>query len=160
MKTLEYIKNKYNLNLDQRMPIEIPNVGRNEMIKWLSEDELNFENLIEVGVAGGEYSRLICENNIFANIYGIDPWKKYREYSDYRKETTFMKMEEDARNRMKDFPNYTFIKKTSLEALDDFKDESLDFVYIDANHRDPYITEDVKGWYKKVKKGGILAGHD
>ena len=86
MKTLEYIKNKYNLNLDQRMPIEIPNVGRNEMIKWLSEDELNFENLIEVGVAGGEYSRLICENNIFANIYGIDPWKKYREYSDYRKE--------------------------------------------------------------------------
>ena len=29
MKTLEYIKNKYNLNLDQRMPIEIPNVGRN-----------------------------------------------------------------------------------------------------------------------------------
>src|SRR5260221_412005 len=47
-----------------------------------------------------------------------------------------------------------------MEAVEDFEDESLDFVYIDANHEFRYIAEDLCEWTKKVKKGGIVAGHD
>ena len=47
-----------------------------------------------------------------------------------------------------------------MEAAEDFKDESLDFVYIDANHEFRYIAEDLAEWTKKVRKGGIVAGHD
>ena len=47
-----------------------------------------------------------------------------------------------------------------MEAVEDFKNESLDFVYIDANHEFRYIAEDLAEWTKKVKKGGIVSGHD
>jgi hypothetical protein len=47
-----------------------------------------------------------------------------------------------------------------MEALGDFEDESLDFVYIDGNHEFRYIAEDLFEWTKKVKKGGIVSGDD
>ena len=40
------------------------------------------------------------------------------------------------------------------------EDESLDFVYIDANHAYDWVVQDIELWYPKVKKGGILWGHD
>ena len=47
-----------------------------------------------------------------------------------------------------------------MDAVKDFADESLDFVYIDANHEFKYVTEDIFEWSKKVRKGGAIAGHD
>ena len=47
-----------------------------------------------------------------------------------------------------------------MDIVKTLKDDSLDFVYLDANHEDPYITEDIVEWSKKVRSGGILAGHD
>ena len=58
------------------------------------------------------------------------------------------------------YPNCKIIRKTSMEAVEGFEDESLDFVYIDANHEFRYIAEDLFEWTKKVKKGGIVSGHD
>jgi predicted O-methyltransferase YrrM len=52
------------------------------------------------------------------------------------------------------------IRITSVAASKLFADNSLDFVFIDANHELKYITEDLHSWYPKVKKGGIIAGHD
>lgn len=36
----------------------------------------------------------------------------------------------------------------------------FDFVYIDGAHDKKSITEDLRNWIPKVKKGGIIAGHD
>ena len=47
-----------------------------------------------------------------------------------------------------------------MDALADFEDESLDFVYIDGDHNFRFIAEDIYEWPKKVKKGGVIAGHD
>ena len=47
-----------------------------------------------------------------------------------------------------------------MEALNDIPNESLDFVYIDGNHHFKYVAEDICGWSKKVRKGGIISGHD
>jgi hypothetical protein len=52
------------------------------------------------------------------------------------------------------------IKKWSLDAVKDFKRESLDFVYIDANHNYDSIMQDIIQWTRKVKPGGIVSGHD
>jgi len=54
----------------------------------------------------------------------------------------------------------TFIKKYSMEAVKDIPNESLDFVYIDGNHRYGFVKEDLWEWGKKVRVGGILSGHD
>ena len=47
-----------------------------------------------------------------------------------------------------------------MESITDFLDNSLDFVFIDGNHSFEYATEDIAQWSKKVKPGGIVAGHD
>lgn len=47
-----------------------------------------------------------------------------------------------------------------MEALKQFKDNSLDFVYIDGNHDYQFVLDDITGWTKKVKMGGAVAGHD
>lgn len=52
------------------------------------------------------------------------------------------------------------VKLPSLVAVDSYEDESLDFVFIDASHEYLDVKEDILKWLTKVKKGGILAGHD
>lgn len=52
------------------------------------------------------------------------------------------------------------IQKPSIEGSMEFLDNSLDFIFIDADHRYSKFKNDLKVWYPKLKKGGILAGHD
>lgn len=42
----------------------------------------------------------------------------------------------------------------------DFKDESIDFMFIDADHTYTQFKKDFENWYPKIKKGGIFSGHD
>lgn len=41
-----------------------------------------------------------------------------------------------------------------------YDDASLDFVFIDADHSYAAVSRDIDAWIPKVKKGGIIAGHD
>jgi hypothetical protein len=52
------------------------------------------------------------------------------------------------------------VRASSEIASNMFQDESLDFVYIDANHAYDFVKQDIELWYPKVKKGGYLWGHD
>lgn len=38
--------------------------------------------------------------------------------------------------------------------------ESLDFVFIDCDHKYSGIKQDLYNWFPKIKSGGILCGHD
>jgi len=52
------------------------------------------------------------------------------------------------------------IKMKSEQAAPLFKDNSLDFVYIDGDHSYDAVMLDLILWGKKVKHGGIISGHD
>ena len=52
------------------------------------------------------------------------------------------------------------IRKTSVQAAKQFKNGSLDFVFIDGAHDTESVCADIDTWYPKVKVGGIIAGHD
>lgn len=54
----------------------------------------------------------------------------------------------------------TPIKLPSVEGAKLYKNYSLDFVFIDANHTFEAVRDDLQAWFPKVKYGGILAGHD
>ena len=41
-----------------------------------------------------------------------------------------------------------------------YDDESLEFVFVDGDHKYIKVLDDNEKWLPKVKKGGIFAGHD
>lgn len=55
---------------------------------------------------------------------------------------------------------YNPIRSTSREASKLYKDNSLDFVFIDGDHSYDGVLQDIKLWDCKIKKGGIISGHD
>lgn len=54
----------------------------------------------------------------------------------------------------------TPVRMASSEACNLYADQSLDTVFIDACHDYECVKDDINRWIKKVKSGGILAGHD
>jgi len=58
------------------------------------------------------------------------------------------------------FPDrHTLIRKSSEEASIELE-LSLDFLFIDANHRYEHVLADLYLWVPKVKPNGLIMGHD
>lgn len=136
-------------------PAEILNASRDDLPEFFKEKE--FKVGAEIGVYKGEFTEKLCKAGL--KIYGIDPYIVYKNYRKHPKEIDYEEMYGMAK-KLEEKYDCHIIRKTSMEATDDIPDESLDFVYIDGNHSIPYIIEDIYEWNKKVKKGGIISGHD
>jgi len=119
--------------------------------------EMGYKVGAEIGVYKGEFTEELCKTGL--KIYGIDPYITYQNYRKHPKELPYNELLENATKLLEPY-DCTIIKKTSMEALSDIPDESLDFVYIDGNHSLPYITADIYEWNRKVKSGGVISGHD
>jgi len=156
MKTTNFIKDKYGVDIKQPV-VKIP-INRSRGFTELL-NELDIKKGAEIGVLRGWYSKWLCARIRGLKLYLIDPYVYYKEYSEQRKQKDLDKCEAEAKTRLTKF-NVEFVKKTSMEAVKDFLDERLDFVFIDANHDYKWVKEDIKEWSKKVKKGGIVSGHD
>lgn len=160
MTTLDYILNKFNIIYDKDtvMPIEIPNFGRDALASLFAE--LGFKTGAEIGVCDGNFSEVLAKNNPQMKLFSIDPWRPLPEYYDYRSKEIFEQMFINAALKLQKYTNCEMVQKLSTEAVNDFKDGSLDIVYIDANHRLEFVINDISIWLPKLKNGGIIAGHD
>ncbi|MBI2593035.1 class I SAM-dependent methyltransferase [Candidatus Daviesbacteria bacterium] len=138
-------------------PAEIPDSFRNDLPELFKE--LGFKVGAEIGVYRGEFTEKFCRAGL--KMYAIDPWIGYKGAGRSEKAQDMQDYNfECAKKTLSQYKDCTLIRKTSMEALRDFKAESLDFVYIDGDHRFPAIAADIYGWYPKVKKGGIISGDD
>lgn len=54
----------------------------------------------------------------------------------------------------------TVHRKTSWDAAEDFKNESIDYAMIDAGHDYESVKKDIEAWWPKIKKGGMIGGDD
>lgn len=163
--TLAYITNKYHINIGRQYFIDIPQmVGSADLVKLFAE--LKFTKGAEVGVDRGLFSEFMMKHIPNLHLYGIDSWTNevYEEGNPYKEpETYFNECYEESMRRLQpyiDAKTYTVIRKFSMDALPYFDDNSLDFVYIDANHDFLNVIQDIQYWLRKVKPGGILSGHD
>lgn len=156
-----WLKRKYNLRFQRRMPVPIPNVGRDTLSGWFAE--LGFRTIVEVGVRTGNFTKVLCEANPQAHIYGVDPWVIYEGYREGARGNTTECMEyelAEAQAKLAPYSNCTLIRKFSMEAVKDFGYHSIDAVYIDGNHDLEHTTEDIEEWGRLVRPGGIVSGHD
>jgi predicted O-methyltransferase YrrM len=118
-------------------------------------------NIVEIGTfegASSELFALTCKSVITIDPYDIQPDReaKYKQES----KDDLINAESTAKKRLKKYKNITMVKKMSLDALNDFEDESLDAVYVDGDHARDAVKEDIEAWLPKVKKGGYICGHD
>ena len=135
----------------------VPYTGRSATREALAEvfAEAGYKRGVEVGVRYGYYSQVLCEKNPDLELTCVDPWAPYRRHSKEAMQGTY----EAAKARLAPY-NATLVRKTSMEAVQDIPDGSLDFVYIDAMHEFDPVMMDILHWVPKVRPGGIVSGHD
>jgi hypothetical protein len=56
--------------------------------------------------------------------------------------------------------NIVPLRMLSVEAAEFFKDESISFCFIDGAHDYHSVLTDISVWMKKIRRGGVIAGHD
>jgi predicted O-methyltransferase YrrM len=155
-----YIIDKWDLRWStfEQMPLQIPNTNRVDLAKLFNE--LGYRKGAEIGTLGGQNARTLKTYIPDLELYCVDPWEIY-EGMQYFTDPQQMVDEYDlAKRRLAPFGNIHFVQKLSMDSVRDFDDNSLDFVFVDANHELPYVTEDIFYWSKKVRPGGIVSGHD
>jgi len=144
------------------------NMSRRDYFSWRPsyKNLLKFDNpiAVEVGVLEGFNSKLALSFIDFEKYYLVDPYKEY-EHKDLGQLDKINQKEWDniynkVIERFSNEKNVEIKRKTSIEASKDFKDESVDFVYLDGDHSREGVLLDLRSWFPKVKKGGYIAGHD
>ena len=160
---LNYIVNKYNISLDGRYVIEIPELAGGVGLAHLFA-ELGFKRGIEIGTDQGEFAEVLLKVIPNLGLSCVDPWKAEAYEPNQQPESRenqefFDKRYQETLDRLEPYHS-NIERKTSMEALGLFEDNTLDFVYIDANHDFLNVVQDIHHWLKKVRPGGILSGHD
>ena len=164
MNTFELIDEMFGGNvleqyLANKRVIEIPNTDRESLADLLKAMDLDLG--AEIGVERGLYSKILLEHNPSLFLHSIDAWTAYHGYRDHVSQAKMNQLLEDAKENLHKYRDRNvLIKKFSLDAAKDFKDGSLDFVYLDGNHEYVQVVNDIGAWDPKVRVGGIVAGHD
>jgi hypothetical protein len=137
-----------------------------EMAAWAITPELkNYPNGIrgiEIGVhQGANAYMLLTECSNIGKLTAIDPFLPYYDVDH------FVGQEYVESNYLATLENLsTFgdrcevIRARSIDTNNRFDDESMDFVFIDGDHSIRGLLADLIAYEPKVKKGGIVAGHD
>lgn len=117
----------------------------------------------EIGVYRGLNAEQILKQLPIKMLYLVDPYKDYNDgYDSENMKAWFGNPKENEREmqeRLSIYDNCTFIKKKSNEA-ESLVPNQLDFVYIDGNHTYEFVLEDIEIYYRKLKAGGVIGGHD
>ena len=121
---------------------------------------LGFTKGVEVGLCTGRYAKKLYDNIPGLQLVGIDAYLPYGGHGINRQQSTHDQNLLDARALLKDHPDFIMLVGSAHEASKWFADESLDFVFIDGDHSYEAVKQDINDWTPKVRKAGIVSGHD
>ena len=123
--------------------------------------QLGYVKGAEIGVADGDLSAELIRFG--GRLYLVDAWKHIggmdwdvNNPSEEQQEQRYQRVVA----RFKAYPSVEFRRGWSLEMADTFQDGELDWIYLDADHREESVWNDMMAWFPKVRVGGMLSGHD
>lgn len=67
---------------------------------------------------------------------------------------------EPGRDRTRGLARVSFLEEDSVGCASRFDDDSVDLVFVDADHSEESVRSDLEAWVPKVRPGGVIAGHD
>lgn len=116
----------------------------------------------EIGVRSADTSEFLLHNNKSLVLLLVDPYTAYLDVGDYKfEEQEQSALKEASAIKLSRFKKRAqWIYKPSVEAAKQVEEGSLDFVFIDANHEEAHVREDIYAWFPKVRSGGLVTGHD
>ena len=118
---------------------------------------------VEVGVAFGGHCKAILDSCMVTRLVGVDSYRHRSGYKDPMNlpQPKFDELHQRTCDRLAVYgERFRLIRKDSLAAAEDFSRESVDFVYLDADHSKEGLWKDLTTWFFVVREGGVLAGHD
>jgi len=105
----------------------------------------------EIGIASGTTAgHLVRMLPDIARYICVDPW---RGQTARERREEFMERIEGVRGLI------DVIEEPSVQAAD-MVNVPLDWIFIDAGHRYGDVKQDIASWVPKVRKGGLITGHD
>jgi hypothetical protein len=124
-------------------------------------------NFVEVGVFRAQTLIYIAENCSNVNeVYGVDSYKTYVDYlgppysvsqafADMNKEIVLNKTNQSSQKH-----KIKLLIEDQKSAADSFEDASIDSIFLDAYMSKEDVLLHYKTWYPKIKKTGLILGHD
>lgn len=119
----------------------------------------------EIGVWEGNFSEKILEITDPKELHLIDPWLYQPEFANtgfgrQKNENRMDEMYAEVEAKFLKDKRVKLHRAMSKAALESFPDGYFDWVYIDGNHNEPFVGEDLALARVKVKPGGVIAGDD
>lgn len=132
---------------------------------WLAELIRTWDLKVgaEIGVQLGRTAVFLATQCSDLHLYAIDPWDTPGNIYITRYDWDLGKMYAHFMEQLVEQgvgDRVTVIKDFSHNAVKQFKDGELDFVFIDANHDYNECLQDLQLWFPKVRNGGFVTGHD
>jgi hypothetical protein len=118
----------------------------------------------EIGVERGDtYGYILNNCPTIKEWHGVDIWTPYKQYVTKSNGSKWPhdQYHQHALSIAKKHEGKAFIHRDYSENIaKEVEDESIDIVFIDADHTYEGVHSDILSWMPKVRKGGIICGHD
>lgn len=157
MTTLQTLRTAFGAPAAATSPVRVT-AGRADLSRLCAA--LGFTDGAEIGVWKGKWSARLCKDNPALHMRCVDLWATYDAYGDSRNRADALAAAHAEAVAVLAPYRCTILREASVDAAKGIPDGSLDFVYIDANHGEAFVTADLEAWVPKVRPGGIVAGHD
>ena len=137
-------------------------VALNKLVKSLAVPGDNYIRCVDVGVAKGASTAAMAfaVKELGGMVYSVDDYCEFKKHVDQWAQVKCSDIFLENMRYLRLDKHVKLIEKMSLVGSQEFENESLDIVFIDAGHGYDDVSQDIKLWLPKVRKGGIIAGHD
>lgn len=135
--------------------------NRDDMIKSFIEEDMV---VAEIGVLEGAFSESMLSKAKLRLIYLVDLFEGFVGSGDQNgnhfKNVSMENAYDYLIQKYRESKNVTIFKGSSQAFFEGLEDNSLDLVYIDADHSYSGCKSDLNYAFSKVRQGGLIVGHD